>query len=415
MVQARYKIFLMLFYIAVCGTVVCSCKKKDNSTDPGKQWLMTVNFKDDYINPKLKAIVFVSDANGNPLADTMVAGNTNVLLYSEKTATPPFQVTIVKWEPDMHNFLVTISTYQNVTPSEWTLQGRRLVSTGEATINLQNVPNHSGPILYSNSGYSNLTFATAGNKHPIYQLPDDLYIKLSSPSGSLYKWTNGIIPGETYDVDLSDMKTAEPHTITFPVATQDFHVKVYGYRDTSYLSLPIAADELIGNGDKVDNVTVSVPPATFSRFRTYIELIESWASPLTYTCSQNDAIPDSFIKLNAAINNINIQGSKTDFNSVGDFTVTSAVWYFHDTENLAFEWTVFGPDTLTTISLPILPPAMKSMFPTLALDSLTFYQFEIINYPKFDSYNAYLENIFNPATSGLADRLNSSSIRVMAP
>jgi hypothetical protein len=51
------------------------------------------------------------------------------------------------------------------------------------------------------------------------------------------------------------------------------------------------------------------------------------------------------------------------------------------------------------------------MFPTLSLDSLQFYQFELVNYPAIKSYPDYIVKSFNPANPGRKDKLESSAVR----
>jgi hypothetical protein len=407
-----YKAFIFILSVGVFHGLLISCKKKKSTPELEKQWLLTLNLTNDFVNPKLGAIVFISDAKGNQVTDTLVSGNTRLVINTDQHVAVPFQVTIVKWEPDMHNFLVTINTYMNVTPAEWTIRGQRLVSSGDAVVNLLNVPVHSGPILYSGPGYSNLTFATTGNTIPLFNTPDDLYVKLNASSVPLFKWTSGIVPAGNYDIDLSSMGIALQHNISLPVPAQDFLVKVMGYRDTSNInSLPYLTDEQIGSGTKVDSINVSYPPSVFKSYHTYIQMIESWTSSSTYAYAKDGQVPDSFVRINASISADKIEGSRTSFTSSGQFTVTSAKWTFQDANKLAFEWTVSGPDTLTTISLPVIPPSMKSMFPTLSPDSLQLYQFELIHYPAIKSYPEYLAKSFNPADPGRKDKLESSSVR----
>ncbi|MDP1622268.1 MAG: hypothetical protein Q8M08_08005 [Bacteroidales bacterium] len=405
---------IRLYLVIACSVIISliSCKKSVEEPAQNKQWLMTINFTDDFINPKLKAIIFISDRNGNTLIDTLISGNPRLVLHTVKNVLPPFQVTVVKWEPDMHNFLVTINTYREVMPAEWTIKGTRLVSTGEAIVNLQNVPAHSGPILYSNLGHSNLTFSTTGSNHPVYKIPDDLYVRLNTASGPLFKWRYGLESGGVYNVDLTDMESAVTHTIHFPLPAQDFHVKVFGYRNTSEPnSLPLVTDELLGDGTKADSVRVSYPPSVFNSFRTSIEMIESWTSSSRFAYTVSGQIPDSFVKINATVSDIRDDGKSATFKTSGLYSVTTAKWKYQDLENLAFDWTVLGPDTLTTITLPSLPSTMKMMFPTLSTDSLRLYQVELIHYPVLTSWPEYLQIEFNPADPGKKSYLESSAVR----
>ncbi len=408
-VICRFPASLLLFIATI--TVALSCKKTEDVIVEEKQWNMTLIFKDDYINPKLKAIVFISDADGKTLADTLISGNPRLFYNIKGTISLPLQISIVTWEPDMHNFLVTIHTYKNVYQNEWTLTGKRLSSAGDATVNLLNVPAHSGPVLYANSGHSNLTFATTEVKHPVYQSPDDLYIRLITIAGPMYKWYAGLVPGGLFDIDISLMQSALQHTISFPFPAQDFHAEVSGYQDTAALNpLPIITDEQLGDGIAVNAVNVSYPPAIFSCFQTNLEAIDSWTSPNSWNYRKYGPIPDAFIKTDAMVNFFNYSGSSTYFKTSGTFTVTSAKWTFQDSDKLAFEWIVSGSDTITSIKLPAFPPSMKSMFPTLSPDSLHLCQFELTHYPSADSYFKFLEKVFSPSNGGSDSKLEAASV-----
>jgi hypothetical protein len=405
--------FLALFFAVFASVIIPGCsKKQDDPAVPGKQLLMTIRFTGDYINPKLKAIVFVSDMAGNPLADTTVSGNPTVSLFTSQAAAPPYQVTIVKWEPDMHNFLVTMNTYLYVMPGEWTIRGNRPVSSGNATYSLRNVPTHQGPILTACSGHSNLTFATSGTL-PVFEPPDNLYVKLNTAQGPLYKWAAGLVAGAGLDIDLALMDAASEHTISFPVPALDFIARLQGFHDTDHTAdLPVLTDEILGDGTARDKVVVSYPPSSFASFQTYVEMIENWTSGITYFYTKSGAIPNAFAKTSAMVSGIEASGSRVSFSATGSFTLTSAQWFFLDAANLAFEWTVHGPDTITAMTVPGLPEAMTAMFPSLSPDSLHLGHLELTGYPAAASYPAYLKLMFDPAHPGRGSYLEASGVRV---
>jgi hypothetical protein len=303
-------------------------------------------------------------------------------------------------------------TYQYVMSGEWTIRGPRRVSAGDVAISLKNIPPHTGPILYSGSGHSNHTFATSGT-FPLYKSPDELYVRINTASGPLFKWTFGLAPGASLDVDLSSMDEAEKNTITFPFMAQDFNARVYGYHDTDYTTaLPVMTDEVLGDGTSVDKVVVSYPVDDFISFQTRIEMIESWTSLLTYFYTRDGAIPESFDKTGAMVTDIQTTGSKVGFKTTGSFTVTSATWTFLDAANLAFKWTICGPDTISSISLPELPGAMTTMFPTLSADSLRLRNIELTAFPGVPTYPAYIKAIFNPASPGRGNHLEASGVKI---
>jgi hypothetical protein len=245
----------------------------------------------------------------------------------------------------------------------------------------------------------------------VFTSPDDLYIMLKTATGPFFKWEKGILAGESYNIDLTAMESAATKVIAFPGLVQDYHVKISGYKDPGdLLNLPIATDELIGDGTKTGEVSVSYPPAVFENFRTDMQMIESWNSPYSYLYSKFGPVPESFVKLDATVNLVSTASGYAHFQSIGTFTLSAASWNFTDAQNLAFDWTVYGPDTLTTITLPELPPSMQRMFPTLAPDSLRLTRFEPVRYPDFSTYSLFLEKLFNPEGPLDKNKLESSSV-----
>jgi hypothetical protein len=391
---------------------ITSCKKPDPSTDPpASQHLMTIRFTSDFINPKLGAIVFVSDMTGKTLADTMVIGNPLVALSSKAGFHSTFQVTIAKWEPDMHNFLVTIDTYLYVAPGEWTVCGNRPVAAGEAGYELINAPASGGPVLVSGPAYANLTFATAG-KLNVYHYPDQLYIKVGTATGGRYKWIPGIAPGASIQCDLTTMNDALQKTIVFSVPAQFFTSKIYGLHDTAAIpQMPVMTDTQFGEGTIASETMLCIPAESFPGYILSAEFIREWGSPVTYLYEKTGQIPDSIPMCNGTVEAKESAGGAVRFSTAGDFTETMAEWRFLDTTNLAFVWKVHGPDTLTSIRLPQIPPSLAAMFPALSHGSLQLMYFELSRFPGLNDYWELLGARFGNESPGRGYRLEKCTVR----
>lgn len=400
--------FLLL--LMVLAILLSACRKETQPYVPVKTTLMTLTFTGNYIHPQLKAIVFVSDRSGKTLADTMIAGNPTVSLTTTQTATPPFQVTVATWEPDMHNFSVTINTYTGIYPGTWVLRGHRPEPKGDVSVTLTDIPAHNGPILYAAAEFRNLTFQSSGII-PLFQQSSPLYIGLKTSGGPLYLWKESLSAGEATTVSLSNSLPALTSVIAIPFSAQDFTLTVDGYADTlASDGYPVTTDFQLGDGTAVNALTASYPPGRFQGFLTRIRAIESWASPVTYNYSSFGVIAPSFVRGDAAVTGINSRTGSVHFDHSGTYTLMQARWNFHDAAKLAFDWTMNGPDSTSTFVLPEISPVMREMFPTLAHDSLALYAFQQTRYPGLASYYEYLGRLFDPVKPGLPERLETVAV-----
>ena len=402
------------FLLFMSAAIVLSggCKKKDTETYPeAKTLLMTINFTDNYINPKLGAVVFASDSLGSVIADTLIKGNGKFYIFAKPGIKIPnrFMLTIATWEPSMHNFEISLTTYTQVATSEWTLRGHRPDTLGHFTVNLANVP-PSALIIYANAGYANLTTIFNDVKNLCYRDPDDLYIKTDDGNGQKYIWMSGIHPGETYNIDMSSAQT--PAYRTIGLSGKYYEARIWGYKDTDYEnSLPVMTNYSLGNVPVNNELKVAVLPEYFPGYRTELKLIESWTSGASYTCRVNGDIPAAFQKIDATVQSLtDYPSGKIHIQATGDFTTTNATWQFYGHNNQFFTWKMVGNNTIAEFQLPRLSPSMLQTFPTLSLDSLYFYNAEPTKFPGIASYDAFVNLVFNPANPLSQNKLNASSL-----
>ena len=376
-----------------------------------KSVLMTVNFTENYINPKLGAILFASDSLGNVIADTTFKGNGKAILYAKPGIKIPsrFMFTIATWEPSMHNFEISLKSYLQVSTSEWTLQGHRPDTLGHFTVNLSNVA-QSATILYANSGYANLTTITNDVVNLSYLDPDDLYIKIDDNQSQKYQWISNIHPGETYNIDMASAQT--PAFTSISLSGVYYEARIWGFKSTDFEnSQPIMTNFTLGEVPAGNQIQVPLLAEHFPAYHTELKLIESWDSAASYTCRQNGDIPAAFQKINARIQSMAVHPSGVvEVHPGGDFTTANVTWQFYAHNNQIFTWTICGPDTTTMFRLPKLSSSLQQTFPTLSTDSLNFYNVELVKFPDLDSYDKFINAVFNPAHPRSQNKLNASTL-----
>jgi len=403
---------ILIFFLTglILGSV--GCRKKEAEVDPGSiTVLMTLNFKDNFINPKLGAIVFASDSVGHVIADTMYKGNGKFFLDAKPGIKIPsrFMLTIVTWEPSMHDFEISLNSYLQVESSEWTLQGHRPDTLGHVTVSLSNVP-QSTLILYANSGYANLTTISNDVIALTYLDPDDLFVKTENSQGQLFRWISDIHPGGIYDVDMASAQA--PALTTIGLSGKYYEARIWGYKNTDYEnSLPVMTEFSFGDIPAGNFIRVPDLPEHFQGYHTELKQVESWDSSTSYTFRVNGAIPSGFQKIDARVENLTVYPvGKIHLYPSGDFTSTNATWQFYGHNNQSFSWTMHGCDTTKYFKLPKLPESIIQFFPTLSLDSLYFYNVELSKYPDFASYDEIIHHIFNPTHPHSQNKLNASTL-----
>ena len=391
-----------------------SCKKEQTDTPPLSP-IMTLNFTEKFIPDQLPVIVFLSYADGEILLDTTCISNGTYVLYppTGKTIPDKFMVTVVHTETYWHNFKVQINTYTNAAKGdEWTIQGVKQDTIGNARITLEYLPAISGPILFSNSGYHNLTFNPLDMTLLLYKLPDDLYIKIQTPGGQLYKYFKDLLRTGSYAVNMSSAQEPESHTVSFPMQVENYEAELFGYEDDNYDSpIPILADYLISDGLAADSIHLHYPPFVFSGFHTKLMLQENYTSDATWFCNTEGAIPNDFVKINADILSMQPEKGGVTVLASGAFDMIAAHWQFVDHALLFYEWQIYAADAGNTIILPEIPPAFKRMFPTISLDSLIFQYAELTDLQKLASYNELINKLFDPTHPTQMDRYDASILR----
>jgi len=402
-----------MLVIIVTGflVIMAGCKKKDPEPQPAsKHTLMTMNFTDNFINPKLGAIVFASDSLGQIISDTLIKGNMKLKLMLRTGAKIPgrFTLTIVTWEPSMHNFEVKLQSYLQVATTEWTLKGFRPDTLGHVTINLSGIPN-SSLVMYSNSGYSNLTTINSNVRNLSYLDPDVLLVKTENYNQK-YLWVDDIKPGNLYNLDFSNAEM--PVLDTILIAGQYYEARIWGFRESDQnQQFPIMTNYSLGNIPVENKIVVAAFPQYFNEYTTELKLVENWSSATSYTTRTHGPIPKEFKKCYAGLQSFADKSHGTvELVTTGTYTTGIVNWQFYGHNNQIFTWDLAGNDTTKHFQLPDISPMLKQTFPTLSLDSLYFHHLQLDNYPDITGYENLLTKLFNPAEPAAVSSLNVSTL-----
>lgn len=405
----------LMFFCFLSGIILLStsCKKNKDDGPGSKQTIMTINFSNDFINPILGAIVFISDMQGNTLADTSFSGNGKLLIQVNPEIAIPgkFMVTIIKPEMGEHKVLVTMNTYLYAGTTECTLTGNRSDTLGHATISLTNLPALTGPVLYSSSGFFNLTSDVVSKPVMLYNSPDNLYVSIHTTEGPRFKWFTGLILNGTYSVDMDSTQTSEITSVVLPFQAIYFEANITGFSDGNWDSpTPFTCDMVFGDGTAVTSIPVAYPSQIFTGFHTELMARESWESPASWYYHVDGAIPTTFKKINAEVSQMQATTGRLDIHTNGQFEVTVASWVYSAPNKPYFTWNIFGPDTLSRIVLPALSPAFEKAYPELSIDSLIFLSAGLMHFVQPITYSSFLDLTLKSSHPNPMQRLETSTV-----
>jgi len=374
---------------------------------------MTISFMKDYINPLFGVNVFISDMQGRLLADTNFSGNGDLVIRGSEDIIIParFMVTIVTPEMGQHKVYVKMNTYLYVSSGDWTLTGNRTDTLGHATISLTNLPALTGPVLYSSSGFFNFTSDIISKPVMLFKAPDDLFICIHTPEGPRFKWFPGITLNGDYAIDMGSVQVPETVDITIPSEAVFFESRITGYPDGNWDSpVPFTCDMGFGDGTPVTSIPVSYPQSIFAGFHTELMVQESWESPATWYYHVDGAIPAAFKKINATVNQMQATTGRLYLQTDGQFEVTEATWGYSGLNKPDFEWNFLGPDTLSLILIPELPPKFRTTYPDLSIDSLSIRSVHLMHFAQPVTYDGFLDLILKSSHPDPLQRLETSSV-----
>lgn len=388
-----------------------SCSKKSDPASETKPLIATVHIPQNFFNPVLGGVISVSDMNGVFLADTYCEGSGTYYLYGKEGSTIPsgIQLTVTRAEPYWHSFRIIIETYTGLSSHEFSLSGSRADTVGSIRPVFINAPQHTDGILVSTSGYSNLTSSLNSIPIPLYRSPDDLYIGYPTSGGFRYKWIPSLQKNNKDTIDLSSLLVPESSTISFPLAMKYFECTVDGYTDLNYNSPYFhTLNEIIEGGTSISSFRVYYPPAVFQGFHTSIMATEEILSSESWFYHVDGQIPAVFKKINAAISGIIPASGGIRISANGSMDAVSGTWEFQNPFQGLVTWTVYGGDTVRTIKLPGISPALNQMFPWLDADSLSFANARLYEMPAVANYQELVDILFSKTNPTSIERLETS-------
>lgn len=399
---------LLLFAFFLFLFILPSCKKKSDESS-SRPHLMTIHVGNNYFNPVLGGVIYISGRDGKTIDDVMCHGSGDYSFYGESGTSAPawIDITIVRIEPFWHSYSIVAETYTRLQPGEWTLTGSRADTIGSVNPVFVNVPEHTGNILISSSGYSNLTFTPGLIPIPLYKSPDDLLFSIPTLTGWRYQWAGWLSPGFKDTLDLSQTLYPESTTLRLGnVPVSYYECRVDGFSDSaSRNNLPLRVVELLDTDNPDGTVKLCYPPAKFSWFHSEFSVVDDWNSGKQYYYQAEGAVPTLFKRNSAIPGDIYSEGYHLNIHATGDFDALCGLWIYQSPYQGMVEWRVYGPDTATSLIVPETAAALNEQFPWLHRDSLACQQAELIDAINISGYTTLINKIYNPSKPSQMNRI----------
>ncbi len=382
------------------------CKAVDNSGNEKlseivkvtvANYLFKATFKDNWLPADAgEAVIFISDMDGNLLAERTWTGNDSFELFADngiKDDITEISVTTVvknRWGD------VDITTNMNVpVGSSWTWKGKtsQVDYDNPYTVefNFQNMPEHQGWVLSSKwRGYGSTGTLPSSMNFDIYETPMNFYLKLNTVDGVKYAWFNDVTPG-TREEDLSNMQNASKHTIDLQGTSNGCRKILMGIlnpgrRYEGRYFLDYGSDRQ----NTYNSVDVYFPESSFSDYVTNIYFYDDASSDFWYQ-STYGAIPDNFRKISADFNFINTTPDNFEISTSGDEFLEIKTSWFDENYNY---WGVYCDKSTVKYKLPNLPNSAIQLF-NLDRESFGPRYAYLIDHSELNSFQEILNILFN--------------------
>ena len=396
---------VLISFLGLSFLFIFSCEESEDNTN--KDMLISATFHQEY-DPNVRSFIFVSDYDGNLLADTVFNNTGNDQFIFDKPE-------------DFNNDKITFTVGTQEENGDLRLETNTNIEVG-SELHFYN-PYRDEPTSSIGSSYLSLSnipdydsfrINTQGlpgsepNEEESYDVlhyfeNDDILLMFTFDDGTAgYYVIENVQVGDTNMVDLLNgaalMNTEHvevPNNTGLPYAYRNH----YGFASTgSYISSNILA-RLISSSSidySNDNFVINYPSAITQRFRFEGVVGDGWNTPGGKQFRQRTVgdIPSSIEKINADIISFDISDSRYSINAAGSFDQ----WVFElRNVNVAdTRWNFYNNSDSLAISRPEIPSSVLSEYPDLNQISFSLYgHVRLTDWLCADSYGQWINLYFS--------------------
>ncbi|MCF8437067.1 MAG: hypothetical protein K9G57_09480 [Ignavibacteriales bacterium] len=364
-------------------------------------YLFKATFKDNWLTPENgQAIIFISDMDGNVLAEKTWSGNDSFEMFINDGLSKIVSGDITKISVTTvigNSQSSTISTDMNIpVGSSWTWKSYPTADYNtqyNVKLDFQNVPEHAGYTISTkwNSRSSNYGKLTLPLDYLFYESPQNFYLRLNTVNnGVKYLWLYDVAPGTRQD-NLQNMQTASSKTVYLPGNSTDFTKYLYGFtvpgrRYEGNYRLDYGYD----NENSASSINLYYPESSFSEYRTSIYYYDENNNDYFWYQSVYGDIPNTFRKINADFEFISTSIDNFEISASGDFIQNRSSW----TNNNGSYWFIYNDNTITKYKLPKLPNSvMQKLY--ITRESFILRYADLIDHSELSSNSEIIDILFN--------------------
>ena len=394
------------------GEHTLQCKAVDNSDNETlsesiqvtvANALFTANFTNDWLCADCgEGIIFISDMDGNVLAEATWTGNASFEIEAPEDLTEfPDKISVTTvtrpWEGSSSVILMT--NLDIPVGSSWTW-GKDYPEVPDSDIataefSFQNIPTHTGYVFAKTWNTTSGPELYTPYDLQLRETPTNIYLKLKlTDSDHKYIWLNDITGG-SYQIDLSNMSETESQTIDLQGDFASSSLSLFGIVNPGnrYSAKYRIYDEQ--KYTTVNAMSVHYPPSTFTDYYTRLTLYDNENSDDYWYQSVYGGIPNSFDKIDADFdfistspNNFQISTTSTNFDQI------RSIWK-QETYDYYSSWYLYGSADFTSYSLPTFPNSVIEKYPDLDNDLFELYRSDLVDHSELNSYYEILDILFN--------------------
>ena len=396
---------VLISFLGLSFLFIFSCEESEDNTN--KDMLISATFHQEY-DPNVRSFIFVSDYDGNLLADTVFNNTGNDQFIFDKPEDFNNDKITFTVGTQEENGGLRLETNTNIAVGSELhfynpYRDEPTSSIGSSYLSLSNIPDYDSFRINTQGLPGSEPKEEESYDVLHYYENDDILLMFTFDDGTAgYYVIENVQVGDTNMVDLLNgaalMNTEHvevPNNTGLPYAYRNH----YGFASTgSYISSNILA-RLISSSSidySNDNFVINYPSAITQRFRFEGVVGDGWNTPGGKQFRQRTVgdIPSSIEKINADIISFDISDSRYSINAAGSFDQ----WVFElRNVNVAdARWNFYNNSDSLAISRPEIPTSVLSEYSVL--NDISFSQYgtiRVIDWFCADNYRQWTNLYFS--------------------
>ena len=384
--------------------VFISCEEtEETDVELGEYHLFTATFEEGEFSDDVTSFIFITDGDGNVLADSSFIGAASFELFADTSLSlPPDKIGVTTVTKLGENFEI-VTNLGIDKGSEWTWYNPYYdpEEIGQSYYTFTNIPDELFRVIISSNGrYYRITSINDNDTYGISHfesLEDVLIMGLLNDGSGIYKIVQGVSVGETYSVDFSGFSVANQTIMNNNSDLNCDYSQLWGYdSNDSFISykrhrLNYGGGEGI-SWDSNQNFIFNYPPE-LGKFRTTAYVGDGWGTTGGKNWYQTTAgeIPQTFEKIDADISVINPEINNFEVNLTGTFDQWSI--NLSNSENSG-GWVVYVSPSINNGKLPSFPTSISIEYPELLRQDFIMNSVVVTDWLCAENYKEWHDLLF---------------------